>query len=134
MWVLARFAALRVMFLALSLPLGAAAAWSGYVEALGGGPVHHCRCAMSGGHSTCSCPLCHPFDPRYRLSTDAFRNKCGDTYDDATHELVPITVSAAVLALRLRVPERVAVPRREQLPPEEPVRKPAIPPPRARAC
>lgn len=120
------------LLLAVLVPLVSASGLSGYVRALGGGSVHRCHCQMAGPDSTCSCPLCHPFDPAYRTSHEAFRGQCGDDYDDSTRGIASPSVPAMAASLRLRVPERVAVVVAERLAPEDPGTQPPVPPPRTR--
>src|SRR5580704_12802683 len=50
----------HVLVLALVLPLALSSALPMFARALGGPAVHVCHCAVSGGHSTCGCPICNP--------------------------------------------------------------------------
>ncbi len=64
--------------LTLILPLALSSALPIFARALGGPAPHVCHCEISGGHSTCGCPICNPDRDDLRLCESSLRGKCGD--------------------------------------------------------
>ena len=119
----------RGVILALFLPLALASSLPAFARALGGPTVHVCHCAMSGGHSTCTCPICHPNRADFRLSEEAIRGTCGDpdlVFGGSLAVALPTTPGFAIL----RPPARPAW--SPNLDGRDPgvVRSPPTPPPR----
>jgi len=50
----------HLFVLALVVPLALSSALPIFARVLGGPTLHVCHCAVSGGHSTCGCPICNP--------------------------------------------------------------------------
>jgi len=87
----------RLVLMALVLPLALSSALPIFARALGGPPVHVCRCDIH--HSTCACPICHPDRDDLRLSEKSIRGTCGD--DDLSF--------GGAMALAPAIPEATAV-------------------------
>jgi hypothetical protein len=68
----------HVLVLALVLPLALSSALPIFARVLGGPVPHVCHCAISGGHSTCGCPICNPDRDDLKLNEVSLRGKCGD--------------------------------------------------------
>lgn len=68
----------HLLVLALVLPLAFSSALPIFARALGGPVPHVCHCALSGGHSTCGCPICNPDRDDLKLNEVSLRGKCGD--------------------------------------------------------
>jgi hypothetical protein len=70
-------AVLRLVVLALVVPLSLSDALPVFASVLGRPPVHVCRC--DSHHATCACPICHP-EHRDELlfRQESIRGTCGD--------------------------------------------------------
>ncbi len=68
----------HLLVLMLVLPLALSSALPFFARIAGGPAPHVCHCALSGGHSTCACPICNPDRDDLKLNEVSLRGKCGD--------------------------------------------------------
>ena|SRR5438552_14364889 len=129
-----RWTALRaVLFAFLVFPLSLSAAFPAFARWAAGPAAHVCHCEVSGGHSTCACPICHVDVPEYRLSETSLRGVCGDA-DPVFSAAHGVAVLPATLSLRAPAFDRAAARRDVALPLDSIDLPPPTPPPRTLAA
>jgi hypothetical protein len=124
--------ALRILVLALVLPLSLSSALPYFARVLAPETAHVCHCKAGGAHLTC--PVCTP-RLKAEVGSDAvagetIRGQCGDE-DKALGAFLETGVLAPIFSVGLAPSERASFSPRREWPIEDLTLAPPKPPPRA---